>query len=190
LTLLSLSRKILAKFIAFLEWTRTMAKQKGLTASQEDYLEAIYHISAKKMASRAKDISKRLDVRASSVTGALRTLGKLGLINYAPYDLITLTPDGFVVAKEIVRRHQALELFLVDVLGVDQKEADEAACKMEHSVPKEIVDRFVKYAEYVDKCPKGGITWNSGFGYYCKHGCTEEDCEHCKSDFPDAKSSK
>lgn len=31
------------------------------------------------------------------------------------------------------------------------------ACRMEHFVPKAIVDRFVKYSEYVEKCPKGGI---------------------------------
>lgn len=159
-----------------------MSTSIKLSASQEDYLEAIYHISAQKMASRAKDISKRLNVSASSVTGALRTLGKLDLINYAPYDLITLTDKGRVVAKEIVHRHQALERFLVNVLGVGKKEADEAACKMEHSVPKDIVDRFVKYAEYVERCPKGGSSWNSGFGYYCKHGCTEEDCGRCLSD--------
>lgn len=151
-----------------------------LTASQEDYLEAIYHISEEKRAARAKDISKYLDVRASSVTSALRTLGKFGLINYAPYDLITLTEDGQVVALEIVRRHKALEKFLVNVLGVDKLEADEAACKMEHSVPKAIVDRLVQYADYIEKCPKGGITWDSGFGYYCKHGCAEEDCDRCQ----------
>jgi len=160
-------------------------KKNKLTASQEDYLEAIYHISAEKMAARAKDISIHLDVRASSVTGALRNLAKLGLINYAPYDLITLTDEGKIVAGEVVRRHQALEHFLVNVLGVEQREADEAACRMEHSVPKAIVDRLVKYAEYVEKCPKGGITWNSGFGYYCKHGCTEEDCNQCLSNSPE-----
>ena len=160
------------------------SKKNKLTASQEDYLEAIYHISAKKMSARAKDISRRLDVRASSVTGALRNLSKLGLINYAPYDLITLTDEGKIVAEEIVRRHQALQHFLVNVLGVERQEADEAACRMEHSVPKRIVDRIVKYAEYVEKCPKGGITWNSGFGYYCKHGCTEEDCDQCLSNSP------
>lgn len=154
-----------------------MASSAKLTASQEDYLEAIYHISAEKMAARAKDISEYLHVRASSVTGALRTLGKLGLINYAPYDLITLTPEGQTAAKEVVHRHTALQKFLVNVLGVDEKEADKAACKMEHSVPKAIVERLVKYSEYVEKCPKGGITWDSGFGYYCKHGCTEEDCQ-------------
>jgi len=159
-----------------------MPSENKLTASQEDYLEAIYNIVADKMAARAKDIAEYLAVRASSVTGALRTLSAMGLVNYAPYDLITLTEKGHTAAEEIVRRHKALENFLVNVLGVDAREADEAACKMEHSVPKAIVERLVKYAEYVDQCPKGGISWESGFGYYCKHGCTEEDCKkcHCK----------
>ncbi len=156
-----------------------MPPENKLTASQEDYLEAIYLIAADKMAARAKDIADHLGVRASSVTGALRTLRSIGLINYAPYDLITLTEKGRIAAEEIVGRHTALQHFLVNVLGVDEKEADEAACKMEHSVPKAIVERLVKYAEYVEKCPKGGISWESGFGYYCKHGCTEEDCENC-----------
>ena len=157
-----------------------MLSDKKLTASQEDYLEAIYHISVKKTAARAKDIADYLDVRASSVTGALRALGKIGLVNYAPYDLITLTEQGRVVAEEVVRRHEALKNFLVNVLGVEQQEADEAACRMEHTVSKNIVERLVKYAEYVEKCPKGGISWESGFGYYCKNGCTEEDCRNCQ----------
>ena len=45
--------------------------------------------------------------------------------------------------------------------------------------PKPIIERFVKYAEYVEKCPKGGITWESGFGYFCKHGCADEECGSC-----------
>jgi DtxR family Mn-dependent transcriptional regulator len=154
-----------------------MPSDNKLTASQEDYLEAIYHISAEKMAARAKDIADYLDVRASSVTGALRTLGRIGLVNYAPYDLITLTEEGLVLAEEIVRRHRALKKFLVNVLGIDEPEADAAACRMEHSVSKAITERLVKYAEYVEKCPKGGISWESGFGYYCRHGCVEgESC--------------
>ncbi len=156
-----------------------MSSALKLSASQEDYLEAIFHISAEKMAARAKDIASYLDVKASSVTGALRILGKLELINYAPYDLITLTDKGKDVAKEIVYRHRALEKFLVNVLGIDREDADAAACKMEHHVPKAIIERLVKYGEYVDHCPKGGVSWESGFGYYCKHGCTDQDCERC-----------
>jgi DtxR family Mn-dependent transcriptional regulator len=156
-----------------------MAKQDKLSPSQEDYLEAIYQISAQKMAARAKDIAVRLNVRASSVTGALRNLGAMGLVNYAPYDLITLTEKGRILAENIVHRHQALQHFLMHVLGVEEQEADEAACKMEHSVPEAIVDRLVKYDEYVTACPKGGITWETGFGFYCKHGCNEQDCADC-----------
>ncbi len=154
-----------------------MVKENTLTASQEDYLAAIYHISEEKMAARAKDIAKYLDVRASSVTGALRTLGGLELVNYAPYDLITLTDKGRKAAKDIVRRHSALKQFFINVLGIDKKQAEDAACKMEHTIPKEIVERLVKYSEYVEQCPKGGINWDTGFGYYCKNGCTTEDCE-------------
>ncbi len=157
-----------------------MAKGISLTASQEDYLEAIYNICEEKMAARAKDIATYLDVRASSVTGALRTLGGMELINYAPYDLITLTDQGRKVAEDIVKRHRALEQFLVDVLGIEKKLADDAAWK-------EIVERLVKYSEYVGRCPKGGINWDSGFGYYCKHGCSDEDCDRClQSDSPQA----
>ena len=154
-----------------------MTKKKQLSASQEDYLEAVYHIAREKKVARAKDIAKRLNVRASSVTNALRTLSSLGLINYAPYDLITLTEAGLVQAEDIVARHEALANFMVQVLGVDADEADEAACKMEHSVPKSIVNRLIQYADYITHCPRGGITWESGFGYYCTTGCTPGGCE-------------
>jgi len=66
---------------------------------------------------------------------------------------------------------------MVQVLGVDADEADEAACKMEHSVPKSIVNRLIQYADYITHCPRGGITWESGFGYYCTTGCTPGGCE-------------
>ena len=155
----------------------SMAEKQKLTASQEDYLEAIYEISRVKMAARAKDIADYLKVRASSVTGALRTLGSRGLINYAPYDLITLTDEGRVLAEDVAHRHSALKSFLMEVLGIEHDDADATACKMEHSVPGNIVDRLIKYAEYVEKCPKGKITWDSGFGaYFCKVKCSEPEC--------------
>lgn len=164
-----------------------MTPKNSLSASQEDYLEAVYHIAREKKVARAKDIAKRLDVRASSVTNALRVLSSLGLINYAPYDLITLTDEGLAQAREIADRHDALANFMVKVLGVDPVEADQAACKMEHSVPKSIVNRLIKYADYIAHCPRGGITWDSGFGYYCKNSCMPGKCEHGRPREPKAE---
>lgn len=150
-----------------------------LSASLEDYLEAIFHIIAQKQAARAKDISRRLKVSGSSVTGALRSLAKRGLINYAPYDIITLTAEGKNVAEDVIRRHEVLRDFFVKVLAVDKTKADEAACQMEHSIPTEILERFIQFAEFVEVCPRGGYKWITGFGYYCDHHSTQENCEKC-----------
>jgi len=137
-----------------------------LSASLEDYLEAIYEIAQAKQAARASDIADRMTVGRSSVTGALHALADRGLINYAPYDLITLTDAGRDVAEGIVRRHEVLRDFFTKVLGVSEADADAAACKMEHAIGETILERFVEFVEYVEGCPPGGSEWINGFGHY------------------------
>ncbi len=141
-----------------------MRVEGTLSASLEDYLEAIFHIVAEKRAARAKDISVRLKVNSSSVTGALRALAEKKLVNYVPYDVITLTAKGTRVAKDIVRRHQALSDFFVKVLSIDKETAEEGACKMEHALPREILDQLVKFVDYVEACPDKDTVWLRGFG--------------------------
>jgi len=126
-----------------------MDTSKKLSASLEDYLEAIYHIEGRKQAARAKDIALRLNVKGSSVTGALQALSKRKLINYAPYDVITLTEEGKVVARGVVSRHQALREFFVEVLDVEEHMAEKAACLMEHSMPRDILQRLISFLEYL-----------------------------------------
>lgn len=158
-----------------------MTSADALTASLEDYLEAIFHIIAEKEAVRPKEIAKRLKVSNSSVTGALRSLADKELINYAPYDVISLTATGKTAAKDVVRRHEVLRDFFVKVLAVEEQAADEAACRMEHSIPKVILERFIQFAEFVEVCPRGGAKWIAGFGYHCDQGDTQENCEKCIS---------
>ncbi len=128
-----------------------------LSESLENYLEAIYHIVSRKGAARAKDIALALKVNNSSVTEALRSLSKKGLVNYAPYDLITLTDTGKELAHIVVKRHEALELFLTGPLGLDEEEAAEVACRMEHVVNENIVGKIKDLTAYINKnCPQ----WN------------------------------
>lgn len=124
-----------------------------LSASLEDYIEAIYHIVAEKQAVRAKDIARRLGVKNSSVTAALRSLAEKGLINYAPYDVITLTAEGKRLSEDIIQRHEALRDFFVKVLSLDEELSDKAACKMEHALPREILDPLTEFVEFVERCP-------------------------------------
>ncbi len=159
-----------------------MAKTDILSASLEDYLEAIFHIVAEKHAAKAKDIAKRLSVNNSSVTGALRALAEKGLVNYAPYDVITLTLEGNKLAEDIVRKHEALRDFLVNILCVEETEAEEAACKMEHAVSHIILNKLILFMEFLESCPRYGDIWIKGFRKKCGSICKPyEDCESCIS---------
>ena len=156
-----------------------MAATEALSESLEDYLEAIFHIVARKQAARAKDISDRLNVSSSSVTGALHALSDRALVNYAPYDVITLTPEGHRLAEDIVRRHDVLRDFFVKVLAVDEDEAETAACKMEHAVPRSILERFLKFLEFIETCPRAGFAWVRGFGCECRESMDKAECVRC-----------
>lgn len=156
-----------------------MTAVETISASLEDYLEAIYQIISEKSAVRPRDIAKRLNITYPSVTGALKLLAEKRLINYTPYDFITLTEEGKTIAKDVIRRHEILRDFFVEVLAVPYDEADKAACQMEHSIPKELVERFVKFIEFVETCPRGGSKWIKGFAYHCDNEGSKENCGEC-----------
>jgi DtxR family Mn-dependent transcriptional regulator len=140
------------------------AEELQLSASLEDYLEAIYHTVAAKGAARAKDIVLRMGVHNSSVTQALRSLSEKKLINYAPYDVITLTDAGEALALGVVRRHETLSKFLNHVLGLPDAEADAEACRLEHAVSGGVLNRLVRFVEYFESCPQNDVRWDDAAG--------------------------
>lgn len=153
----------------------TQVENIQLSMSLEDYLEAIFCIIRDKQAVRAKDIGNWLNVGRSSVTGALHALAERELVNYSPYSVITLTDKGKNIAEKIVRRHEILRYFFVRILSIPEAEADEAACKMEHAISDEILQRFVEFIDFVDHRPNGGIKWTKGTGYQCKNISEDQD---------------
>lgn len=158
-----------------------MSPSEKLSASLEDYLEAIFEIVADKGAVRAKDIADRLSVRAGSVTGALQALAEKHYINYAPYDVITLTEQGQKEARRICRKHEVLKDFFVDILGVAPETAETGACRVEHVVGDELIDRLVAFAEFVQVCPRCGDDWLEQYRKHCSEGIPKDiqDCETC-----------
>jgi DtxR family Mn-dependent transcriptional regulator len=156
-----------------------MKEQRSLTASLEDYLEAIYQLAREKKAARARDISKRLGVNRSSVTGALHALAERKLINYAPYDIATLTSEGERVAAGINHRHVVLKEFFVNVLGIDATEAEDSACRIEHVVSETILDRLAGFVDFIRICPRLDINWIEEAGYFCEQPGTAEECKRC-----------
>lgn len=152
---------------------------RTLSASLEDYLEAILHIVSARKVARPRDIARRLGVGNSSVTGALRALADKGMIEYAPYDFVTLTREGQRRAGEIARRHGSLHDFLIKVLGLDEAAANTVACGMEHALPRAVSERLIEFVEFVERCPRWGETGTHGFRSCGGKAPESDQCEAC-----------
>ena len=140
---------------------------KKLSASLEDYLETIYNLSQQRRVARSKDIAEVLGVSKASVTGALRILTEKKLINYKPYGFATLTESGQVVASTIVEKHNVIQSFFVDVLGVNKENAQQAACGAEHALGTGIVDKLLHFTEYIEYCRENGYDTADEFRKFC-----------------------
>jgi len=139
-----------------------------LTEALEDYLEAIYDIISNKGGVRVKDISKKLNVKNSSVTVALRSLREAQFINYEPYGVISLTPSGYNEARRISETHQIIRRFFVKVLGVNQADADETACRLEHAMAPSVMARFLQFVKFVSAGDYSHTRWTEDFMKFCR----------------------
>ena len=128
-----------------------------LTSSKEDCLEAIWALERQDGVARVRDIAARLDVGKSAVTAALKSLAKRDLVNYDPYQFITLTDRGRELAKKVDRCHQVLRRFLTEVLGLKADVAEANACRMEHVVDNVVLERLIDFVGTVHRdLPESG----------------------------------
>lgn len=124
-----------------------MRNLANLTASNQDYLEAILELSSENTI-RSIDIAQKLGVSRASVNRAMGVLKELGYITQERYSYISLTEQGKQQAIAVKERHSALKLFLVEMLGVSEKTAEIDACKMEHSVSSETLEKLKDFISH------------------------------------------
>jgi len=113
-----------------------------LSSNMEDYLEAISFCADDKGVAHVSSIRDMLGVKTPSVTGAVKALAEAGYVKHEPYSGIILTAKGRRAAEDVKKRHAILSRFLTQVLGVNPKTADIDACKMEHAVSKETLEKL------------------------------------------------
>jgi len=155
-----------------------MAKNvSSISPSLEDYLESIFIIKQKKQIVRVKDLARHLKVKASSVIEILRKLKEKNLIVHEYYGYIELTQEGINKAKALYERHIMLKKFLHQILGIDEKIAEQDACKIEHYLSKESLDRILKFINFIETCPQGEPEWLNNFYYFVKHKKRPPECK-------------
>ena len=124
-----------------------------MSASTEEYLEALYTLTQDGAAASTSDISKRLNIAPASVTEMLKKLAENDYVNYSPYQGVTLSPKGFELAEKMTRKHRLLESFLHNVLHIGNDKVHKEACAMEHALSDETERALCRTLKSPAKCP-------------------------------------
>jgi len=148
-----------------------------LSSTLEDYLEAIYRIETERRVARARDICRAQGVAASTVTAALQSLAQKGLINYEPYESVTLTRKGRRRAARLHLRHCILRDFLENILGLKRSRADVAACGMEHALDSQALERLTCFVAFMRSHSPQGRACVEEFRRFAQDGAGRAVCK-------------
>jgi DtxR family Mn-dependent transcriptional regulator len=115
------------------------------TSTVENYIKQIYHLHPR--AGRTElvamgELAAALGVVPGTATSMIKTLADAGLVDYEPRAGVRLTAAGRKLALHVLRRHRLVELFLVQILGMNWAEIHEEAEQLEHVISDRVLDRI------------------------------------------------
>ena len=116
-----------------------MAVADSVSHHVQDYAKAVYALEARRGAAvSTNDLADRLGVTPGSVSGMVRKLSELGLVEHEPYRGVRLTDQGRRVALEVLRHHRLIELFLAEELGMPWDLVHAEAEVLEHVLSEDL----------------------------------------------------
>lgn len=110
-----------------------------VSGNREDYLINILRLTEGKKSTKTTELSTYMGISPASVTEMLKILSNEGFVEYAKYRGFSLTEKGTNYARQIRKKHNVMERFLIDILNIDEQTAHEEACKMEHAISAESI---------------------------------------------------
>jgi DtxR family transcriptional regulator, Mn-dependent transcriptional regulator len=126
-----------------------------INQQERETLKAIWRLAQDDGEARTGDLAVALGCSPATATSRVKRLTADGLVDHAPYQGVTLTPDGRRFALAAIRRHRIVERFLADVLGYRWDEADALSVTFEHHLPQEVEERLFVALGRPATCPHG-----------------------------------
>ena len=135
----------------------------------EEYLKTMYVLQIKNKEIRVTDIAKKLEITKPSVNRAIKNLKDINLVNYETYGEIKLTDNGKEEATNIIKKHNVLKAFLIQILNVNNETAEEEAKKMKHAISEDTINKFSDYIKSIIKVDE----------LKCNYSPENERCQNC-----------
>jgi DtxR family Mn-dependent transcriptional regulator len=114
-------------------------------ALREDYLEAVQLFSEKNARTPSyEELAAALLKTVPVVRSDMAELVSGGDVIVAADSVITLTVQGKQTGTSVMKKHETLQCFLSEILGMDTNRASNEACTLEHTVSDETINRLGK----------------------------------------------
>ncbi|MDD4494081.1 MAG: metal-dependent transcriptional regulator [Eubacteriales bacterium] len=117
-----------------------------MTPSKEDYLKIMLELS-NGGGIQSSSIADALGISRASVSCMMKVLKDDGYVAKEKYGTASLTESGKRVAVNVKRRYDLLKRFFNDVVGVNTATAAEDACRVEHLISVEAMDKIACWLE-------------------------------------------
>lgn len=121
---------------------------KKITYAMEDYLEMICRVCNEKGFIRVSELSKRLNVKPSSVTKMVNNLKGISLVASEKYGDIRMTEIGEEIGCYLIYRHNVLHKFLCFLNN--SKDELEQVEKIEHYLNKNTIKNIEGLLQKLD----------------------------------------
>jgi DtxR family Mn-dependent transcriptional regulator len=129
------------------------------SSTVENYLKAIYQgqlvLPERMRLVSMGQVAAALGVTPGTATTMVKALAEAGLAEYEPYSGVRLTSAGEKLAGLVLRRHRLVELFLVQVMGMNWDEVHEEAELLEHVVSERLIERIDEMLGHPTHDPHG-----------------------------------
>src|SRR3954451_16727346 len=127
------------------------------TSTVENYVKQLYleqQRAPEQLVSMGK-LATAMGVVPGTATTMMKALADSGLVAYEPRGGVRLTRGGEQLALHVLRRHRLVELFLVQVLGMDWSEVHDEAEELEHAISDKVLDRLAAPLAHPRAAPPG-----------------------------------
>lgn len=142
----------------------------NLSITLKKYLVSIYRLCQKQNVARVSEIAESMRVHKTTVTSTLKSLAKMKLVNYSPYQYVTLTEKGEKISIHFINRTKIAEKFFRDVLLLPE-EISERNSEMVYNIVDEVVLKRLNDIHYHQssclRCSNLTISWTSDNKVIC-----------------------
>jgi DtxR family Mn-dependent transcriptional regulator len=125
------------------------------TEAIEDYLKAIHELQRRYGEVTTTALAEKMNVAPPSITGMLKKLSALKLVNYKPYHGVTLTSKGERIALATIRHHRLVERYLSETLDIPWDEVHREADRWEHVLSDDMEGRIDSLLGFPETDPHG-----------------------------------